>query len=137
MGRPTVKVTVDTNVLVRAAVLDDPDQGAIAAALLTEAELLAVTLPALCELCWVLKTIYQFPPERVAQAVRDLMDAQNVAMDRETVEAGLAILSAGGDFADGVIAHDGHWLGGEAFVSFDQKAVRLLKARGEKARIPG
>lgn len=137
MGRPTVKVTVDTNVLVRAAVLDDPDQGAIAAALLTEAELLAVTLPALCELCWVLKRIYQFPPERVAQAVGSLIDAQNVAMDREAVEAGLAILSAGGDFADGVIAHDGRWLGGEAFVSFDQKAVRLLKARGEQARIPG
>ncbi|WP_347405175.1 hypothetical protein [Mesorhizobium sp. WSM4884] len=37
---------------------------------------------------------------------------------------------AGGDFADGVIAFDGQWLGGETFVSFDRKAVKLVEGRG-------
>lgn len=37
---------------------------------------------------------------------------------------------AGGDFADGAIAYEGRWLGAETFVSFDRKAVEMLKARG-------
>jgi hypothetical protein len=34
-----------------------------------------------------------------------------------------------------VIAYEGHWLGGETFVSFDKKAVALLKAQGQQARL--
>ena len=45
----------------------------------------------------------------------------------ETVtEARLSILATGEDFADGVIPHEGNWLGGESFVFFDKKAVALL-----------
>jgi predicted nucleic-acid-binding protein len=57
-------------------------------------------------------------------------------MNRPAVEAGLAVLEAGGDFADGAIAHEGSWLGGETFVSFDKKAVALLAAQGQPARLP-
>ena len=46
------------------------------------------------------------------------------------VEAGLAMLDAGGDFADGVIAYEGRWLGAETFVSFDKKAVEMLTSAG-------
>jgi transposase len=51
------------------------------------------------------------------------------------VEAGLSVLEAGGDFADGVIAYEGSWLGGETFVSFDKKAVVLLIKQGQSARL--
>jgi predicted nucleic-acid-binding protein len=51
------------------------------------------------------------------------------------VDAGLAMLDAGGDFADGVIAYEGRWLGAEMFVSFDKKAVEALRAQGEQARL--
>ncbi len=54
---------------------------------------------------------------------------------RPAVEAGLALLEAGGDFADGLIAHEGQWLGGEMFVSFDRQAVALLKTRGVAAEL--
>ena len=43
-------------------------------------------------------------------------------------------MSAGGDFADGVMAWEGAWLGGETFISFDKKAVALLSKRGVAAR---
>ncbi|MDO0861245.1 VapC toxin family PIN domain ribonuclease, partial [Xanthomonas campestris pv. campestris] len=43
-----MKVAVDTNVLVRAVVRDDPAQADVAAAVLTDAELIAVALPCLC-----------------------------------------------------------------------------------------
>ena len=45
------------------------------------------------------------------------------------------ILEAGGDFADGVIAFEGEWLGGDVFVSFDKKAVALLEKQGISARL--
>jgi predicted nucleic-acid-binding protein len=45
------------------------------------------------------------------------------------------MLEAGGDFADGVIAHEGAWLGGEVFVSFDSKAVTLLRGHGASATL--
>jgi hypothetical protein len=57
------------------------------------------------------------------------------AVNRPAVEAGLAILNAGGDFADGLIAFEGRWLGGETFVSFDKKAVSLLAQQGQPARL--
>src|SRR3546814_11560241 len=97
---------------------------------------LAVTLPALCEFCWVLRKVYRYEAARVAASVRLLIDAGNVAADRQAVEAGLAILEQGGDFADGVIAHDGQWLGGETFVSFDRGAVGLLAKHGQAAMNP-
>lgn len=131
-----MKITVDTNILVRAATQDDPVQGALAQRLMQEADLVAIALPSLCEFCWVLLRLYKFPAPRVADALRVLIEAENVRLDRQAVEAGLAILDAGGDFADGVIAHEGQWLGGETFMSFDQKAIRLLQARGEAAEIP-
>ena len=45
-----MKVTVDTNVLVRALVQDDPEQAKAAIALLERAELIAIPVPVLCEL---------------------------------------------------------------------------------------
>jgi predicted nucleic-acid-binding protein len=130
-----MKVAVDTNVLVRAVVRNHPAQARVAAKVLTEAELIAVALPCLCEFVWVLRRVYEFPASDAATAIRALLAAANVEMNRPAVEAGLSVLDAGGDFADGVIAYEGNWLGGETFVSFDKKAVALLAAQGRPARL--
>jgi predicted nucleic-acid-binding protein len=63
------------------------------------------------------------------------LNADNVVVNRTAAEAGLAVLVAGGDFADGVIAHEGSWLGADDLVSFDKKAVNLLRAQGNSARL--
>jgi len=42
---------------------------------------------------------------------------------------------AGGEFADGIIAHEGAWLGADTFVSFDREAVGLLRKHGHPARL--
>jgi predicted nucleic-acid-binding protein len=130
-----MKISVDTNVLVRAVLQDDAEQARTAAKILEEASLIAISLPCLCELAWILLRGAQFPKEKVAVAIRALLDAGNVVMNRPAVEAGLSILAAGGDFADGVIAYEGNWLGGETFVSFDKNAVSLLTAQGQPARL--
>ena len=130
-----MKISVDTNVLARAVLQDDAEQARTAAKILEEASLIAVSLPCLCEFAWILLRGAQFPKEKVAVAIRALLDAGNVVMNRPAVEAGLSILAAGGDFADGVIAYEGNWLGGETFVSFDKKAVAILAAQGQSARL--
>ena len=125
-----MKVAVDTNVLVRAVVLDDPVQADVATKVLTDAELIAVAMPSLCEFVWVLLRVYDFQPSDVAAAIRALLAVANVEVNRPAVEAGLSVLEAGGDFADGVIAYEGSWLGGGTFISFDKKAVALLAGQG-------
>jgi predicted nucleic-acid-binding protein len=130
-----MRLAVDTNVLVRAVVRDDSAQANVAIQVLTDAELIAIALPCLCEFVWVLRRVYDFQPADAASAIRALLAAANVEMNRPAVEAGLAVLEAGGDFADGVIAYEGNWLGGETFVSFDPRAVALLAAQGHQARL--
>ena len=130
-----MKVAVDTNVLVRAVVRDDAAQARVAAKVLTDAKVVAVALPCLCEFVWVLRKVYRFETEDIAAAIRALLAAANVQVNRPAVEAGLSMLEANGDFADGVIAYEGNWLGGETFVSFDKQAVALLTAVGQAARL--
>ena len=97
--------------------------------------MIALTLPTLCEFAWVLRSGYKYCASRVAEAIRLLLASSAVSVNRLAVEAGLAALDAGGDFADGVIAYEGRWLGGETFVSFDRKAVTLLAGRGEATQL--
>ena len=130
-----MKVTVDANILVRAVVRDDPVQADVAAKVLTDAELIAVAMPCLCKFVWVLRRVYDFQASDVAAAIRALLSVANVEVNRPAVEAGLSVLEAGGDFADGAIAYEGSWLGGGTFVSFDKNAVELLAAQGFSARL--
>jgi predicted nucleic-acid-binding protein len=130
-----MKITADTNVLVRAVVADDKKQARAAARALKGAELIAVTLPSLCEFVWVLRRVYRFGQEDIVAALEALLNAENVAVNRPAVDAGLSMLKAGGDFADGLIAYEGAWLGGDTFVSFDKQAVSLLSDQGKQAKL--
>ncbi len=130
-----MKMTADTNVLVRAIVGDDARQSKLAQTRLAQAELVALTLPALCELVWVLSQGYKVPRVDIVEAIRRLINGANVAVNLPAVEAGLALLEAGGDFADGVIAFEGSWLGADTFVSFDKAAVKLMDTRGMSAQL--
>jgi predicted nucleic-acid-binding protein len=130
-----VRITADTNLLVRAITGDDEKQAERAHAELANAETIALPLTTLCELAWVLSQAYKTPPSKIANAIRGLINGANIAVNRAAVDAGLAMLDAGGDFADGVIAYEGTWLGAECFISFDKQAVRLLEAQGRPARL--
>jgi predicted nucleic-acid-binding protein len=132
-----MKITADTNVLIRAAVQDDPQQARQAAKVLQQADLVAVPVPVLCEFVWVLRRGYKKPVAEVSDAIRRLLRVANVIVNRPAIESGLAALDTGGDFADGVIAYEGEWLGAEEFVSFDAKAVSVVQSQGSRARLLG
>jgi len=86
-------------------------------------------------LVWVLSQGYKVPSGDIAEAIRRLINAANVVVNRSAAEAGLAMLDTGGDFADGVIAYEGSWLGADIFVSFDKRAVKLMQSQGKPARL--
>jgi predicted nucleic-acid-binding protein len=130
-----MKITADTNVLVRAVTGDNASQSKAAQMVLKNADAVALAIPALCELVWVLSQGYKIPSRDIAEAIRRLMNGANVVVNRPAAEAGLTRLDAGGDFADGVIAYEGSWLGADAFVSFDKKAVKLMEAQGGSAQL--
>lgn len=131
-----MKLTADTNILVRAIVVDHPGQARLAQAELRRAEIVAVPIPVLCELAWVLIQGYKNSNAEVASAIRALANSANVVMNRPAAEAGLTLLEAGGDFADAAIAYEGQELGAETFMSFDKQAVKLLGQQGFSARAP-
>jgi len=130
-----MRITVDTNILIRAVVRDDIAQADVADSLLRNAEIIAVPAPCLCEFVWVLRRVYGFGRGEIQAALLALIETRNVIVNRPAIDAGLAMLDAGGDFADGVIAHEGQWLGGETFVSFDRAAVQMLAKHGMAAKV--
>lgn len=126
-----MRITADTNVLVRAIVADEPRQARLAQSALEKADLIAITLVTLCEFVWVLSRGYGIPLTDVAVAIRRLIGSSNVEVNRPAVDAGLVLLDHGGDFADGIIAFEGAGLGGATFASFDKDAIRRLKKLGQ------
>ena len=130
-----MNIIADTNVLLRAVLGDDAKQSRVARHALSSANQVVLSRHALCEMVWVLSKSYKLPDEDISKTVRGLLDAENVIVDSGAIEAGLKTMAAGADFADGVIAYEGNWLGGETFVSFDRKAVVALESQGVKAQL--
>jgi len=131
-----VRLTPDTNILVRAILGDDDRQSPLAKAELSNADEIALSSTVLCELVWVLSRGYKVRSTELAWVVRTLINGDCVVLNRPAAEAGLAMLDAGGDFADGVIAFEGAWLGGEVFLTFDQQTAERLRRRGVAVRLP-
>ena len=100
-----MKVTADTNILVRAAVNDDEAQARAASMdVLRGAELIAVPMAAMCEFVWVLRSaLIVYTYNNSSGAIKVCCVAKRFRY-RLAIHAGLAALNAGGDFADGVIA---------------------------------
>jgi predicted nucleic-acid-binding protein len=130
-----VKITADTNVLLRDVLRDDLRHAKAAAKVLQGADLVAIPTSVLCEFVWVLRSGYKHSAQEIANVIRELLASVNVVMEDSVVEAGLRTLEAGGDFADGAVAHEGVRLGADEFVSFDKRAVAILKSQGKRVRL--
>ena len=131
-----MRIAADTNLLLRAIIEDDPSQAGEAQALLGRAELIAVPIPVFCELVWTMGRQYKRSNDEIAGAIEAILGVAAVVTDRPAVEAGLAVLRSGGDFADGVIAWHGAALGATVLATFDKAAVRVLETCGLPAAEP-
>ena len=121
-------IGLDTNVVVRYMVKDDPDQSTAASALmeeLTETDPGYLSLVTVVELYWVLRRAYKVSVSRCAELLEGLLAARELRVDQDAVvRAALTASRDGLDFADAVIAELGRAAGCETTVTFDHRAAR-------------
>lgn len=120
-----MKLAVDTNVMVRYLVGDDPQQSAQAAAAIEGADTVFISIIVLCETVWVLSRSYGHSRAEIAGILRRLITSRNVDVDRPAAEAGVISLERGGDFADGAIQYEAVRNGCERLATFDQQFAQL------------
>jgi predicted nucleic-acid-binding protein len=123
-------IGLDTNVLVRFLVQDDPDQTRAAGVLiagLTEADPGFVCREVLLELVWVLERAYGLARQDIAAALAGLLKARELVVeggDRVAVAAD-RYRKGGAGFADQMVALAGQGAGCRETVTFDRKAAGL------------
>ena len=123
-------IGLDTNVLVRYVMQDDPKQSQKASKLiesLTSDTPGFVPLVTLIELVWVLTSCYDLTREQVAQAIDGLMRAKEIVLERaEQVSQALRTFGASSaDFADCLIERTSAAMGCEKTMTFDTGAAKF------------
>ena len=123
-------IGLDTNVLVRYILQDDPEQ-AVTAERLIESQCTAqspgyISILVLVELAWVLTTGYGYKKQHVASTIHQILITNEFMVeDRETVWAAMREFERGSsDFADCLISHRNHTQGCTQTFTFDRKAAR-------------
>jgi predicted nucleic-acid-binding protein len=124
-------IGLDTNVLLRHLVHDDPVQSQKAKDLIERR--LSSTSPgfisvvAFAETAWVLQRHYKITGPQLVDSLKQLLGAEDVIVEHEReVFSALRVLQSGrGTFADGLIAALGFSAGCEHTYTFDEKATRM------------
>jgi predicted nucleic-acid-binding protein len=124
---------VDTNILVRLFVNDEPEQFAAAQRALASGPIfIPKTVILECE--WVLRGIYGYPRAEIAGVIEGLLSKADVQLeDSVSVERALDWFKRGMDLADALhLASSGHV---EAFVSFDNGMRRRSSTIGTEPSV--
>jgi predicted nucleic-acid-binding protein len=120
---------VDTNVLIRCLVQDDPGRAARATRFITNEcspeDSGLINRIVLCEVVWVLETAYGYPREKVALALESILRAAELLVENHSEAwSSFREYQDGADFADAFIAAVNHRLGCDRRVTFDRRAGR-------------
>jgi predicted nucleic-acid-binding protein len=128
---------IDTNILVRYLVADDPAQFRDASRFIehhcTPHDPGFVNRVVLAEVVWVLESSYKLPRSAVVSALRLLLDTDQLSIEHvEDARAALHEYEDGGDFSDSLIAAANIRLGCEFTATLDRRAAgrigfRLIK----------
>ncbi len=122
---------LDTNIIVRYLVQDDPVQSSRVTELierrLTEEDPGFISVVAMAETVWVLERSYGFTDAQVAAAIERTLqtDVLVVENEREVFIAMLALKEGRGSFSDALIVALGARAGCSRTLTFDRKAPRL------------
>lgn len=122
-------IGIDTSILVRFLVQDDPTQAAAARSLLDRCSIRDpgfIGREVLIETVWVLERAYRQPPPAIASAVLGLLEAEELIIEEaiDATAAALAYAQGAGDFADHMAATAATRAGCATLYTFDRKAAR-------------
>ena len=119
-------IALDTNILVRFIVQDDPKQTASAIGLLSSrGETFFVADLVLAELVWLLPSRYGFSRVEVVEVLRAFLSrADFITEDEERVTNAVEAYAKGGDFADELIYSQAATHDCVSLASFDEQLVK-------------
>ncbi len=125
---------LDTNVLIRFFVVDDPLQNRKAIQLVQSFSTQSqgfITLVCLAEFVWVLRNYYRQPKTVVLQWLTRLIESGNIALENQpAIEKALRTYSTTPcDFADCLIEQVGRLAGCSETVTFDKGAAKAAGMR--------
>ena len=123
-------IGLDTNVLVRVIVHDDPKQEAVAAKLFDQlgpGNQGYVCLTVMNELAWVLERTYGLDRQAIADALNILLNANDIRIEREDLVASSLpqYLTEKADLADILIGQINHEAGCSTTFTFDKYTAKL------------
>ena len=121
---------LDTNVLLRFLLQDEPDQSARAAALMSSFSLRDpgfISSVTLAESVWVLGRTYRRPNQEISSFVRGLLDAEQLVVENHEVvaQALRRFDGSNADFADCLIERLGNSAGCTRTMTFDVNASKM------------
>jgi predicted nucleic-acid-binding protein len=124
-------IGVDTNVLLRLLIVEDPRQNELAKSFFAArsvADPARISLVVMAELVWVLRSKYKYRYERVAPVIQAMLDSDDFVIEaRDLVEWALANYTKSKiDFSDLLVAHSNERSGCTGTVTFDQDAARYI-----------
>jgi predicted nucleic-acid-binding protein len=126
--RKSILLAIDSSVLVRYFINDSPAQSRAATRLLeqdcSETAPAYLSLGALLETIWVLRSSYNVSPADVAQIVTRLLDAKQLVVAQRAVVL-RALDTSGQGLADAIIHELGREAGCEETITFDRRFARL------------
>lgn len=124
---------VDTNVLVRLLINDEPDQAVVAQHVMA-AEPVFVPKTVVLELEWVLRSVYRLSPASIATGIEGLLATAAIEVeDAAAVSRAVAWFREGLDFADALHLASSSHVG--AFLTFDASLRRRATALGAKPQV--
>lgn len=126
-------IGLDTNILLRAVLDDDPVQSPVAQNLLRSLDAQRsgfVNIPVVMEFFWVLRSRYKLPRARLAGIMRNLIEVEHLEFEAlDTIARAIVNYEDGtADFPDAVIAMRNRDLGADTTVTFDRNAADTLPA---------
>lgn len=127
-------LAIDTNVLLRYLVGDDPVQAAQARTLIDRNNIF-VSSTVILEAEWVLRSGYGFRGQQCVEALERLAGLANVTLDDPAAIAKALVWTREGlDFADAL--HLAKSEGCDALITFDRALIKVAGRLGMKARAP-
>jgi len=124
---------IDTNVLIRYLIKDDPEQTGKAVSLFrsfSSTNKGFISLVVIVESIWVLESVYKQDKTLTKEAILKLLKSPRLLIQSaQEIESALSRKEDCDDLADAVIAETGIRFGCDHTVTFDKKASRLSGMR--------
>ena len=121
---------IDTNVVVRWLLGDDPEQSILANAIVADGAFVPLTVA--LEVEWVLRSVFNLPRSAIADALERMLSIETLVVDQgDALFWALERFRSGADWADCI-----HLIGARSATSFLTFDRRLKRQAGATAPLP-